>query len=101
LRRKRYTLLCHGNRDGFGARTLTLTQDTEGNIFGSFTPLASDSVWGHTADSVKSFLFTLKKPHNFTAMQTLTVPVFSLMSVTQTTPAWTGRFSSRVCIISQ
>jgi hypothetical protein len=47
--RKRFTLLWRGSRNGFRARdfhgrrdghtpTLTLIQDTEGNIFGVFTP---------------------------------------------------------------
>jgi hypothetical protein len=54
-----------------------LIEDTEGNVFGGFTPLGSD--WrtydqgvdgGHCfkADpSLKSFLFTLKNAHNFPA----------------------------------
>jgi hypothetical protein len=86
---KRFTLLWRGSRDGFGARdfhsrcddrapTLTLIRDTEGNIFGGFTPLEWKSrEWtgklgpeGNCckADpSLKSFLFTLKNPHNFPA----------------------------------
>jgi hypothetical protein len=39
--------------------------DTDGNIFGGFTPTEWDSVSGRKADpSLKSFLFTLKNPHN-------------------------------------
>jgi hypothetical protein len=41
--------------------------DTEGNIFGGFTPVKWDSRSGYKADgSLKSFLFTLKNPHNIT-----------------------------------
>jgi hypothetical protein len=82
FRRKRFTLLWRGSRDGFGAgefhgrcdyhaNTLMLILDTEGNIFGGFTPVEWESV-PHPgkvkADpSLKSFLFTLKNPHNFPA----------------------------------
>jgi hypothetical protein len=39
--------------------------DTKGNIFGGFTPTEWDSSGGWKADdSLKSFLFTLKNPHN-------------------------------------
>jgi hypothetical protein len=39
-----------------------------GNIFGGFTPMEWDSDNGKKADpSLKSFLFTLKNPHNFPA----------------------------------
>jgi hypothetical protein len=86
FREKRFTLLWRGSRNGFGARdfhgrcdghapTLTLIQDTEGNIFGGFTLVEWESrpwngKWGwenncRKADqSLKSFLFTLKNPHN-------------------------------------
>jgi hypothetical protein len=78
FRGKRFTLLWRGSRDGFGARhfhgrcdghapTLALIHDTEGNIFGGFTPAKWESVpkWEYKADpSLKSFLFTLKNPHN-------------------------------------
>jgi hypothetical protein len=89
FRVKRFTLLWRGSRDGFGARdfhgrcdghanTLTLIEDTAGNIFGGFTPVEWESrvyngKWGkednrYKADpSLKSFLFTLKNPHNFPA----------------------------------
>jgi hypothetical protein len=77
FRGKRFMLLWRGSRDGFGPRnfhsccngyapTLILIQDTEGNIFGGFTPVGWDSRTGECnhcckADpSVKSFLFTLK-----------------------------------------
>jgi hypothetical protein len=89
FREKRFSLLWRGSRDGFGAAdfhrrcdgrapTLTLIQDTAGNIFGGFTPVAWESrEWNHMfgnedngfkADpSLKSFLFTLKNPHNLAA----------------------------------
>jgi hypothetical protein len=78
FRGKRFTLLWRGSRDGFGARefhrrcdghgnTLTLILDTKGDIFGGFTPAEWEVGDGQSrADpSLKSFLFTLKNPHNF------------------------------------
>jgi hypothetical protein len=51
--------------------TLTVILDTNGNIFGGFTPLEWESrPWnnGNKADpSLKSFLFTQKNPHSFPA----------------------------------
>jgi hypothetical protein len=45
-----------------------LIEDTAGNIFGGFTPLEWESEWKSKTDpSLKSFLFTLKNPHNFPA----------------------------------
>jgi hypothetical protein len=88
FRGKRFTLLWRGGRNGFGARdfhrrcdghanTLTLIEDTAGNIFGGFTPVEWESrkydpkVFGrncYKADpSLKSFVFTLMNPHNFRA----------------------------------
>jgi hypothetical protein len=89
FRGRRFTLLWRGSRDGFGADgfhrrcdghapTLTLLRDTDGNIFGGFTPVKWESrqhngKWGrednrYKADpSLESFLFTLKNPHNFQA----------------------------------
>jgi hypothetical protein len=76
---KCFSLLWRGSRDGFAARdfhgrcdghanTLTLISDTRGNIFGGFTPVEWDSDSGWKADpSLRSFLFTLKNPHNFPA----------------------------------
>jgi hypothetical protein len=86
---KRLSLLWRGSRDGFGARdfhdrcdghanTLTLIEDTNGNIFGGFTPLEWESRKSNKkggkenncwkADpSLKSFLFTLTNPHNVPA----------------------------------
>jgi hypothetical protein len=89
FRGKRFSLLWRGGRDGFGARdfhsrcdghanTLTLIEDTDGNIFGGFTPLMWESrEWNWRrgkenncvkADtSLRSFIFTLKNPHNVPA----------------------------------
>jgi hypothetical protein len=86
FRGKRFKLLWRGSRDGFSAsqfhgrcdghaNTLTVILDTEGNIFGGFTPVEwesrewngengdEDNTW-KADDSEKSFLFTLKNPHN-------------------------------------
>jgi hypothetical protein len=42
--------------------------DTKGNIVGGFTPVEWESKCGDKADdSLKSFLFTLKNPHNIPA----------------------------------
>jgi hypothetical protein len=85
FRGKRFSLLWLGGRDGFGARddhnrcdghadTLTVILDTDGNVFRGFTPLEWESrKWKNEnncfkADaSLKSFLFTLKNPHNVPA----------------------------------
>jgi hypothetical protein len=86
FRGKRFLLLWRGGRDGFGARdfhspsdghanTLTVILDTDGSVFGGFTPVEWESrIWdGKWADmckaheSLKSFLFTLKNPHNVPA----------------------------------
>jgi hypothetical protein len=81
---KRCGLLWRGSRDGFGGRdfhvrcdghanTLTLIEDTQGNIFGGFTPVEWESREGNGPDrfkadpSLTSFLFTLRNPHNFPA----------------------------------
>jgi hypothetical protein len=75
FRRKRFNLLWRGSRDGFTAQefhrrcdgranTLTLISDTDGNVFGGFTPVKWES--GNTYkgdDSLRSFLFTLRNPH--------------------------------------
>jgi hypothetical protein len=84
FREKQFTLLWRGSRDGFEVKqfhgrcdghpnTLTVILDTKGNIYGGFTPVEWESrVWegdgrnSYKADpSLKSFLFTLKNPHNF------------------------------------
>jgi hypothetical protein len=91
FKEKRFTLLWRGSRDGCDPRdfhrhcdkhpnTLTVILDTQGNIFGGFTPVKWKSprkpffrdddglVSKNTADpSLRSFLFTLKNPHNVPA----------------------------------
>jgi hypothetical protein len=83
FKQKQFTLLCRGSRDGFDPNgfhsrcnghpnTLTVILDTDGNIFGGFTPVEWESrEWEGDgcnctkADpSLKSFLFTLRNPHN-------------------------------------
>jgi hypothetical protein len=79
-RGKRFNLLWRGERDGFGAKdfhdrcdghinTLLLIEDKDGNIFGGFTPHKWEC--SHSMEkidpSLKSFLFTLKNPHNHPA----------------------------------
>jgi hypothetical protein len=79
--RKRFSLLWRGSRDGFGARnfhnrcdghanTLTIILDTNGNIFGGFTPVEWESrtIKCYRPDpSRKTFIFTLKNHHNIPA----------------------------------
>jgi hypothetical protein len=72
---KRWTVLWRGSRDGFTAKefhrrcdghanTLTLILDTDGNVFGGFTPVKWQTRGGSKGDdSLRSFLFTLKNPH--------------------------------------
>jgi hypothetical protein len=89
FRKKQFQLLWRGSRDGFGAaefhrrcdghgNTLTVILDTKGNIFGGFTPVEWESrVYSQRQgdgdnclkadESLKSFLFTLKNPHNIPA----------------------------------
>jgi hypothetical protein len=86
FKKKQFTLLWRGSRDGFGVgdfhsrcdghpNTLTVILDTNGNIFGGFTPVECESrEWEGDGSniykgdqSLKSFLFTLKNPHNFPA----------------------------------
>jgi hypothetical protein len=79
FRGKRFSLLWRGSSDGFGAsefhrrcdghaNTLTVILNKDGNIFGGFTPVKWGSNTSFKADdSLKSFLFTLKNPHNFPA----------------------------------
>jgi hypothetical protein len=81
FRSKCFNLLWRGSRDGSTAQefhlrcdgranTLTLTADTDGNVFGGFTPAKWESSapgeeGGHSKgdDSGRSFLFTLRNPH--------------------------------------
>jgi hypothetical protein len=89
FRKKHFDLLWRGSRDGFKpqefhgrcdghANTLTVILDTEGNIFGGFTPVKWQSrVWNGEVGNennclkadhnLKSFVFTLKNPHNISA----------------------------------
>jgi hypothetical protein len=79
FREQTFTLLWRGGRDGFRttdfhsrcdghANTLIVILDTNGNIFGGFTPLKWFSGGGGVFDSIrKSFLFTLTNPHNLPA----------------------------------
>jgi phosphopantetheinyl transferase (holo-ACP synthase) len=89
FRGKRFSLLWRGSRDGFGAadfhgrcdghaNTLTVILDTNGNVFGGFTPVEWESTeWNgkfgkesnyfKADDSLRSFVFTLKNPHNIPA----------------------------------
>jgi hypothetical protein len=83
FRGKRFTLLWRGSRDGFRsgvfhrrsdghANTLTVILDTDGNVFGGFTPVKWESRTYATAkgdDSLRSFIFTLKNPHNIPAQR--------------------------------
>jgi hypothetical protein len=81
FRAKRFNLLWRGSRDGLTAQefhlrcdgranTLTLIADTDGNVFGGFTPVKWESSApgeknGHDKgdNSGRSFLFTLRNPH--------------------------------------
>jgi hypothetical protein len=79
FRAKRFSLLWRGSRDGFSAgefhgrcdghaNTLTVILDTNGNVFGGFTPVEWQSHKCFKANnSLRSFLFTLKNPHNILA----------------------------------
>jgi hypothetical protein len=79
LRVKQFRLLYRGSRDGFGAgdfhslcnghqNTVTLISSTNHCIFGGYTPLAWGSESGWVSDpSLKSFVFTIKNPHNLPA----------------------------------
>jgi hypothetical protein len=73
--RKDFELLWRGSRDGFGAsefhgrcdghkNTLVLIEDSDGNVFGGFSPVPADSETGCRADeALESFVFTVKNPH--------------------------------------
>jgi hypothetical protein len=79
LKSKSYHLLYRGSRDGFDStpfhqrvdyhsHTLTIVETTKGFIFGGYIANEWDSSnkW-KSDDSLKSFLFTLKNPHNLAA----------------------------------
>jgi hypothetical protein len=79
FKKRMFTLLWRGSRDRFTAKqfhsrcdghpnTLTVILDTDGNIFGGFTPVKWESITDFKADpSLKSFIFTLKNPYNVPA----------------------------------
>jgi hypothetical protein len=61
--------------------------DTKGNIFGGFTPVeweSPDSGKYKADDSQKSFIFTLKNPHNIPPRR------FALMAEEKHTAIWCG-----------
>jgi hypothetical protein len=89
FRQKQIKLLWRGSEDGFGAQdfhkkcdnhanTLTVIEDTNGNIFGGFTPETWESrpwygkqgtesnTW-KCDESGRGFVFTLRNPHNVSA----------------------------------
>jgi FtsZ-binding cell division protein ZapB len=96
FRRKDFKILWRGSRDGFKANefhrrcdghanTLTVIFDTEGNIFGGFTPLEWESRTSNCVkadESLKSFLFTLKNPQNISARK------FALKAKTKDEAIW-------------
>jgi hypothetical protein len=75
FRAKCFNLLWRASRNGFTAKefhrrcdgranTLTLISDTDGNVFGGFTPVEWESGLACKGDdSLRSFLFTLRNPH--------------------------------------
>jgi hypothetical protein len=82
FRGKRFMLLWRGSRDGFDAEnfhgrcdghapSLTLIQDSGGNIFGGFMPVEWESrtsaLYTNADLSLPSFRFRLKNRHNFPA----------------------------------
>jgi hypothetical protein len=79
VRGKQFSLLWPGGRGGFRvpdfssrsdlhANTLTVIVDTAGNVSGGFAPAKWDSTSSFKADeSLKSFVFTLKNPHDIPA----------------------------------
>jgi hypothetical protein len=76
---KKFQLLYRGSRDGFGAatfhsrcdghaNTVTLISSANHCIFGGYTPVAWSSRCNYASDpTLKSFLFTIKNPHNLPA----------------------------------
>jgi hypothetical protein len=58
--------------------------DTKGNIFGGFTPVKWESGDSHykADDNSKSFLFTLKNPHNISMRRCLLKPERKNMAIT-------------------
>jgi hypothetical protein len=80
FRHKKFELLWRGSRDGFSAdafhnlcddcpNTMTLILDTQGNIFGGFTPIPWESCCITKADTTMgSFLFTIKNQYDVEPM---------------------------------
>jgi hypothetical protein len=77
-----FELLYRGSRDSFKIsefhrrcdghhRTLVVIETKKGHIFGGYTPLAWDSTTKNykTDESMQTFLFTLKNPHNRDAIR--------------------------------
>jgi hypothetical protein len=76
LGHKKFRLLYRGSRDGFRstdfhsrcdghANTVTLISSTNDCIFGGYAAVAWNSQAAHVPDpTLKSFLFTIKNPHN-------------------------------------
>jgi hypothetical protein len=110
---KRFRLLYRGSDDGFGARdfhrrcdgrapTLTMILDTGGFIFGGFTPLTWESWQGQYKrdDSTKSFIFTLKNPHN-TPAKTFSMKQgqmgYSMYAYPEYGPTFGGGYDIYVC----
>ncbi len=72
---KEFNLLYRASRDGFvassfhqkgdgKANTVTVVKDSNGYLFGGYTPLVWKSTGGYKRDdSMSSFLFTLTNPH--------------------------------------
>jgi hypothetical protein len=104
FREKNISLLWRGSRDGFRARdfhrccdsyanTLTVILDTNGNIFGGFTPACWQPRGGFSPDPKRqSFLFTLKNPHNCSARIFPLKPDRRAYVIT-CAPLWGPRFS--------
>jgi hypothetical protein len=68
--------------------------ETDGNIFGGFTPVEWESPqpWKYKADdSQKSFLFTLKNPHNIAA-RTFALKTGAKHRAIQCNSKWGPRF---------
>jgi hypothetical protein len=74
FREREWKLLYRGSRDGFRAaafhgkcdghaNTLTLIAETNGALFGGFTPVPWDSIKRGADPSGRSFVFTLSNPH--------------------------------------
>jgi hypothetical protein len=120
FRGKGFTLLWRGVRDGFGARsfqgrcgshapTLTLIEDTEGNIFGGFTPLKWEPRWPRSSKdssncpkadpSLKGFVFTVKNPHTLPLRRFALLAEANNRAITCDSP-WGPRFAGAISVFS-